>query len=226
MTLAVVKNNALKYEDEVVYRKRSSMIECIHEFNQATGKRIRTTYFDYFDDKKVKSIEEYDQETGKRVKSTNFVLFKSVHEYDPITGKKIKTTNFDIRNDKRITSVHEYNQEFGNISRVLIYRTDGRSISMVKEYNPETEQIVRCINYKRNSSAISSISNYEIKDDHTIKTTFYYNPLTKNLTTRPVSNKDEQHDDVNPVREIDKAKMEKLIDNLFRDKLTFSSLSL
>lgn len=82
------KNNALKYEDEVVYRKRSSMIECIHEFNQATGKRIRTTYFDYFDDKKVKSIEEYDQETGKRVKSTNFVLFKSVHEYDPITGKK------------------------------------------------------------------------------------------------------------------------------------------
>ena len=37
MSLAVVKTNVLKYEDEVVYRKRSSRIECIHEFNQETG---------------------------------------------------------------------------------------------------------------------------------------------------------------------------------------------
>ncbi len=226
MNLAVVKNSTLKYEDEVVYRRRSSRIECIHEFNQDTGKRIRTTYFDYFDDKKIKSIEEYDQKTGKRIKSTNFVLFKSIHEYDPNSGKKIKTTNFDIRNDRRITSVHEYNQEFGNISRVLIYRSDGKSISMVKEYNPETEQIVRCINYKRNSNAISSISNYEVKKDRTVKTTFYYSPITRNFTSQPLSEKERFKEDVNPINEMDKAKMEKLIDNLFRNKLTFSSLSL
>lgn len=226
MALAVVTNNDLKYEDEVIYRKRSSMIECIHEFNQENGKRIRTTYFDYFDDKKIKSVEEYDKDTGKRIRSTNFVLFKSINEYDAETGKKIRTVNFDIKNDKRITSIHEYNQEYGKISRVLIYRTDGKSVSMVKEFDPETEQIVRCINYKRNSSAISSVSNYEIKDNRTVKTTFYYNPVTNNLTSKPQPVNEKKHDDVNPIRELDKVKMEKLIDNLFRNKLTFSSLSL
>lgn len=226
MVLAVAKNNVLKYEDEVVYRKRSSRIECIHEFNQETGKRLRTTYFDYFDDKKVKSVEEYDQQTGKRIKSTSFVLFKSVHEYNPQTGKKVRTTNFDIRDENRITSIHEYNQEFGTISRVLVYRLDGKTLSMVKEFNPETEQIVRCINYKRNSNAISSISNYEIQNDRTVKTTYYYNPVTKHFTSRTQQEKPELHDIPNPVQEIDRAKIEKLIDNLFRNKLTFSSLSL
>lgn len=73
MTLAVVKNNALKYEDEVVYRKRSSMIECIHEFNQATGKRIRTTYFDYFDDKKLNPLKNMIR---KQVRGLNLqILF-------------------------------------------------------------------------------------------------------------------------------------------------------
>ena len=226
MSLAVVKTNVLKYEDEVVYRKRSSRIECIHEFNQETGKRLRTTYFDYFDDKKVKAVDEYDINTGKRIKSTSFVLFKSVHEFNPQTGKKIKTTNFDIRDENRITSVHEYNQEFGTISRVLVYRLDGKTLSMVKEFDPQTERIVRCINYKRNSAAISSISNYEIKNDRTVKTTYYYDPVTRNFTSRPALRQEKTHDAPEPVKEMDRAKMEKLIDNLFRKNLTFSSLSL
>ena len=71
-----------KNREEVVYRKNGKSIDKIHEFDFATGAKIKTTHYDYFNDKKVRSIDEFDMETGKLLRKINFILYKSVDEFD------------------------------------------------------------------------------------------------------------------------------------------------
>ena len=92
-------NSIKENRQEVVYRKNGKSVDKLIEFDSRTGSKIKTTHYDYFDDKKVRSIDEYDRDTGKKIRTTNFVLYKSIDEYDLKTGKKIRTINFNIKDE-------------------------------------------------------------------------------------------------------------------------------
>ena len=83
--------------EEVVYRKNGISINKIIEVDVVTGMRVKTTHYDYFDDKKVRSIDEYDRETGAKLRTINYVLYKSIDEYDVVSGKKLRTINFSVK---------------------------------------------------------------------------------------------------------------------------------
>lgn len=211
---------------EIIYRHDGKTVDKIIEYapNGITKKQV--TNYDYFNDKKIKSIEEFDQETGNLKRITTFTLFKSVTNYDIKTGKKLKTTNFDLKTSTKKTSIYDYDIETEKISRVTVFRADGKSVSMVKELNPTTGIVERVINYKKGSSAISSVSKYEFQGDKTIKTTFYYN--TPMYFTSPITfNKKLTADTLNKkvLDNNNKKQITKLIDNLYRNKLSFSSIS-
>ena len=205
-----------KFREEKVYRKNSHQLQCIHKFSLKTGKKISTTTFDYFNDKKIKSIDEYDEKSGKIIRTTNFTLFKSITEYSRTSGKKLKTTNYSIKDENRITSVYEYDNLYEKVMRISIYQPDGKSISMVKEINPISEIVEKCINYKRNSNSICSISKYEFQGDKTVKTTCYYNDCMEGIReffSPKIQTKQEKNN-------------AKLIDNLFKNNLNVSTLQL
>lgn len=123
---------------ETVYRKNGKYVDKIIEYNVTTGAKIKTTYFDYFDDKKIRSIDEYDAKSGRIIRTTNFVLYKSVDEFDIETGKKIRTINFNLKDDTKISSVQEYDINTGKIITISIYKKDGKTVSIVKKVNPKT----------------------------------------------------------------------------------------
>ena len=211
---------------ETVYRHNGTSVEKIIEYHPETKMKVKVTTFDYFNDKKVKSIEEFDFDTGLRTRTTSYTLFKSVTEFDSKTGKKVKTTNYDIRNENKKTSVYDFDIELEKINRVTIFRPDGNSISMVKELDASTGLVTRTINYKKDSTAISSVSKYDFQGDKTIKTTFYYN--TPIYFTSPVVFDKKVTADVLNKKVLDEAgqkRMTRLIDNLYKNKLNFSALS-
>lgn len=212
----------LKYEDEIIYRKHSGKVESVTKFSQKTGNKIKTIKYDYFDDKKIKSIDEFDEETGKIIKSTNFTLFKAVTEFDIQSGKKLRTLNYNFRDENKLSSIHEYNLKYEKVSKVTVFRNDGKSISMVKELNPQTERIEKCISFKRDSNTVSSVSKYDFDGNKTVKTTMYYNGIRFNKTKET---KQFDFGGFKPISGAEKAKKDKLIDNLFKNKLTFSMLS-
>ena len=84
-----------KLVDEPAFRKDGKRVEKIITRNPDTNEIVKITYFDFFNDKKIKSVEEFVN--GKKIRETNYSLFKSVTEYDFNTGKKIRTTNFNSR---------------------------------------------------------------------------------------------------------------------------------
>lgn len=203
-------------EEEIVYRKNSSAVECIHTFDKTTGVKLKTVNYDYFNSSKIKSVDEYDPKTGQKIRTTSFSFYKSVTEYNPKTGKKLKTINYSLRDESKISSIHEYHEIYDKINRISIFRPDGKTVSMVKEINPVTEQVEQCINYRRNSNVINSVSKYEFKQDKTVKTTCYYTDHTK--TIREFMSE--------PVSPEEKEKTAKLIDNLFKKSLNFTNLPL
>lgn len=211
---------------EIVYRHNGVSVEKLIEYNPENHMVIRITNYDYFNDKKVKSVEEFDKETGLRLKVTSYTLFKSVTDFDLKTGKKVKTTNFDIKNPDKKTSVYDFDVETEKITRVTIFRSDGNSVSMVKELDPVSGMVVRSIVYKKDSTSISSVSKYDFQGDKTVKTTFYYNtPIY--FTDSSVFDKKVAADVLNN-RVLDasyKKRMTRLIDNLYKNKLSFTSLS-
>ena len=219
---SVLTEEVETFEDEVVYRRNSKKVESVTKFSSKTGHRIKTFRYDYFDDKKLKSIDEYDENSGRILKTISFTLFKAITEYDTESGKKLRTLNYNLRDENKISSIHEYNLEFQKVSRILVFRPDGKTVSMVKELNPQTEMIEKCINFKRDSNAISSVSKYDFDGNKTVKTTMYYNGLSYK---KP---KEVQKCDMSgfkPISRTEKVKKDKLIDNLFKNKLTFSMLS-
>ena len=126
-------------------------IPTLHFYNKESGAKIKTNYYDYFNDKKIKSVDEYDEKTGQKIRTTNYTLYKSVTEYNRKSGKKLKTVNYSLRDENKITSIHEYHSIYDRVTRISIFRPDGKSISMVKEINPLTERVEQCINYKKDS---------------------------------------------------------------------------
>jgi len=211
---------------ETIYRHDGVSVEKMIEYNPYNHMIVKITNYDYFNDKKIKSVEEFDPETGLKLKVTSHTLFKSITEYDLKTGKKFKTTNFDINNSSRRTSVYDFDVETEKINRITTFRSDGNSISMVKELDPSSGLVVRSITYKKNSTSISSVSKYEFQGDKTIKTTFYYNTpiyfadsssFNKKVTADVLNNR--------VLDSSNKKRMTRLIDNLYKNKLSFSSLS-
>lgn len=210
------------FEDEIVYRKNSDRIESVTKFSQKTGYRIQTTRYDYFDDTKIKSIDEYDENSGVKIKTTSFTLFKAVTEFDVNSGKKLRTVNYSIRDENKIASIHEYNLEFEKVAKISVFRNDGKTVSMVKELNPQTEMVEKCINYKKDSNVVSSVSKYDFDGNKTIKTTMYYNGMQ---FSKPKTIDTADFGGFRPISRTEKVKKDKLIDNLFKNKLTFSMLS-
>lgn len=197
------------FYQEIIHRRNSNQIDYINFYDKKTNVKIKTVYYDYFNDKKIKSVDEYDKKTGKRIRTTNYTLFKSVTEYNKDSGKKLKTINYNLRDENKISSIHEYHNIYDKISRIIIFRADGKSISMVKEINPITECVEQCINYKKNSNIINSVSKYEFQDNKMIKTTCYYNDFSQTIKEFKSS----------PVTNLEKEKTAKLIDNLFKQNL-------
>ncbi len=211
---------------ETIYRHDGTTVEKVVEYNPKNRMIVKITYHDYFNDKKIKSVEDFDSETGLKIRVTSYTLFKSITDYDIKTGRKIKTTNFDIKNPSKKTSVYNFDIETEKINRITVFRADGNSVSMVKELNPSTGMIVRSIYYKKDSTAISSVSKYDFQGDKTIKTTFYYNTPIYFTNTSTFDKKIAADILNNRVLDgSDKKRMTRLIDNLYKNKLSFTSLS-
>ncbi len=219
---SVLNKKEFNFEDEITYRKNSNKVESVTKFSEKTGRRVQTIHYDYFNPSKIKSIDEFDENSGIRLRTITFSLFKSVTEYDIASGKKLRTINYNMRDESKISSIHEYNLEYGRISKVSVFRNDGKTISMIKELNPETEMIEKCINYKKDSNVISSVTKYYFDGNKTVKTTMYYNGF---VFSRPKQTKQTDFGGFRPQTLKEKVKTDKLIDNLFKNKLTFSMLS-
>ena len=137
-----------KTREEVTYRRNGRSIDRITEFDLNTGSKIKTTHYDYFNDKKIRSIDEYDLKTGKKLRTINYVLYKSVDEYDLKTGKKVRTINYSVKDETKISSIQEYDIETGKIITISIYKRDGKTISIVKRIDPKTDKVTNWINDK------------------------------------------------------------------------------
>ena len=130
-----------KTREEVIYRKNGKSVDKIVEFDIKTGSKIKTTHYDYFNDKKVRSIDEFDSVSGKKIRTINYVLYKSIDEFDLKTGKKLRTINFNVKDDSKVSSVQEYDTITGKITKISIYKKDGRSVSIIKKINPFTDKV-------------------------------------------------------------------------------------
>lgn len=168
--------NTTQTKEEVVYRKNGTSIDKIIEVDVLTGMRVKTTHFDYFNDKKVRSIDEYDRETGVKLRTINYVLYKSIDEYDVVSGKKLRTINFSIKDENKISSVQEYDITTGKIIKIFIYKRDGKTVSIIKEIDPETGKITSIVNkisteISENTAQIKAIEkiNNHIENMHSKK---------------------------------------------------------
>jgi len=181
---------------ETVYRRNGVSIDKIIEFDADTGMKVKTTHYDYFNDKKIRSIDEYDSESGKKLRTINYVLYKSIDEYDLESGKKIRTINFNVRDESKISSIQEYDLETGNIIRVFIYKRDGKTVSIIK--NLETGEN-------------EHINKFDKKVE--------YNPIkpSEYFTTR-------SYDNIEMMDNNTKECVAELIDNLYKDNSGFENL--
>ena len=168
--------NTTQTKEEVVYRENGTSIDKIIEVDVLTGMRVKTTHFDYFNDKKVRSIDEYDRETGIKLRTINYVLYKSIDEYDVVSGKKLRTINFSIKDENKISSVQEYDITTGKIIKIFIYKRDGKTVSIIKEIDPETGKITSIVNkisteISENTAQIKAIEkiNNHIENMHSKK---------------------------------------------------------
>ena len=168
--------NSTQTKEEVVYRKNGTSIDKIIEVDVLTGMRVKTTHFDYFNDKKVRSIDEYDRETGTKLRTINYVLYKSIDEYDVVSGKKLRTINFSVKDENKISSVQEYDITTGKIIKIFIYKRDGKTVSIIKEIDPETGKITSIVNkisteISENTAQIKAIEkiNNHIENMHSKK---------------------------------------------------------
>lgn len=183
-------------KEEVVYRKNGKSVDRIIEFDSETGSKIKTTHYDYFNDKKIRSIDEYDRKTGKKIRTINYVLYKSVDEYDLETGKKIRTINFNVKDETKISSIQEYDLDTGKITTISIYKRDGKTVSIIKKIDPVTEKVSSWVNNK----------NYDSQP-----------PAPAKVMTR-------SYDNIKNINQQDKENIAQLIDNLYSKKIKFENI--
>ena len=185
--------------EEVVYRRNGRSVDKIIEFDIQTNSKVKTTHYDYFNDKKIRSIDEFDRKTGKKLRTINYVLYKSIDEFDPETGKKLRTINFNVKDETKISSIQEYDQETGKIVTISIYKRDGRTVSIIKKIDPDTEKVTNWVN--------NSNTNFKPAE-----------PLKPSVPTRCYDNIK------NVMDSSEKEDIAKLIDNLYRNNLRFENI--
>lgn len=189
-------NSHPETREEVVYRKNGKSVDKIVEFDIQTGSKIKTTHYDYFNDKKIRSIDEYDRKTGRKIRTINYVLYKSVDEYDIISGKKIRTINFNVKDETKISSIQEYDLDSGKIITISIYKRDGKTVSIIKKIDPITEKVTSWVNNK----------NLEYKPIEPPKVTTRY------------------YDNIERKSQKEKDNIAQLIDNLYAKKMKFENI--
>ena len=182
--------------EEVVYRRNGKSVDKIIEFDIKTNSKIKTTHYDYFNDKKIRSIDEFDRQTGRKLRTINYVLYKSIDEFDPETGKKLRTINFNVKDETKISSVQEYDQETGKITTISIYKRDGRTVSIIKKIDPVTEKVTSWVN--------STTTNFKPAQPPSMATRCYDN--IKTMDNR------------------EKETIAQLIDNLYKNNLKFENI--
>ncbi len=182
--------------EEVIYRRNGKTIDKIIEFDKLTGSKIKTTHYDYFNDKKIRSIDEYDRKSGKKLRTINYVLYKSVDEYDLQTGKKLRTINFNVKDDTKISSIQEYDLDTGKIVTISIYKRDGKTVSIIKKIDPQTEEVTSWVNNKN--------LNYKPVE------------LPKTMTRT--------YDNIKSIDKKNNEDIAKLIDNLYKNQLKFENI--
>ncbi|MEE3349788.1 MAG: DUF2963 domain-containing protein [Candidatus Gastranaerophilaceae bacterium] len=210
---------------EIIYRHNSNIVEKIIEYNPVTNQKVKVTKYDYFNNKKISAVEEYIDDV--KVRATCYSMFKSVTEFDKKSGKKFRTTNYSHKDENKISSIYYYDSETQNISKMSVYRPDGKNIAFVKEISPKTGMVTRCINYKKNSSAVSSVSKYEILGGTLVKTTFFYNAPIHFASDKMLDRKITA--DVLNMRVINSFKeknTDKLIDNLYQNNNNFGMIKI
>ena len=207
-------SNQNQTREEVVYRRNGKTVDRIIEIDVVTGLRVKTTHFDYFNDKKVRSIDEYDKVTGKKIRTINYVLYKSIDEYDLNTGEKVRTINFNIKDENKISSIQEYALETGKIVKIYIFKRDGKTISIIKSIDPETEKVTNIINNKNGEFE------YKIPELPKIRNKPFANievvaPKIEAVKSKPtpIFSKSPKKDDISI-----------LIDNLYTNNINFESL--
>lgn len=189
-------NSHPETREEVIYRKNGTSVDKIVEFDSITGSKIKTTHYDYFNDKKIRSIDEYDRKTGRKIRTINYVLYKSVDEYDITTGKKIRTINFNVKDETKISSIQEYDLGSGKITTISIYKRDGKTVSIIKKIDPITEKVTSWVNNK----------NLEYKPIEPPKVTTRY------------------YDNIEKKSQKEKDNIAQLIDNLYSKKMKFENI--
>ena len=195
--LKVLYSNMLpETREEVVYRKNGRSVDRVIEFDIQTGVKVKTTHYDYFNDKKIRSVDEYDRKTGKKIRTVNYVLYKSVDEYDAETGKKLRTINFNVKDETKISSIQEYDLDTGKIVTISIYKRDGKTVSIIKRIDPVTEKVTSWINNKNTG----------------------YKPV------EPVKIMTRCYDNIKIADNKDKEDIAKLIDNLYCNSLKFENI--
>ena len=195
--LKVLYSNMLpETREEVVYRKNGRSVDRVIEFDIQTGAKVKTTHYDYFNDKKIRSVDEYDRKTGKKIRTVNYVLYKSVDEYDAETGKKLRTINFNVKDETKISSIQEYDLDTGKIVTISIYKRDGKTVSIIKRIDPVTEKVTSWINNKNTG----------------------YKPV------EPVKIMTRCYDNIKIADNKDKEDIAKLIDNLYCNSLKFENI--
>lgn len=186
----------IEIREEVVYRKNGKSVDKVIEFDKFSGFKVKTTYFDYFNDKKIRSVDEYDYQSGKKIRTINYVLYKSIDEYDISTGKKVRTINFNVKDESKISSIQEYDTETGKIKTISIYKRDGKTVSIIKRIDPKTGKITNWVNSKKTN----------------------YKPVEPaKFTTR-------NYDNIKAMDAKCKDDIAKLIDKLYRNKLCFENI--
>lgn len=189
-------NSHPETREEVVYRKNGKSVDKIVEFDSITGSKIKTTHYDYFNDKKIRSIDEYDRKTGRKIRTINYVLYKSVDEYDITTGKKIRTINYNVKDETKISSIQEYDSNTGKIITISIFKRDGKTVSIIKKIDPITEKVTSWVNNK----------NLEYKPIEPPKVTTRY------------------YDNIEKKSQKEKDNIAQLIDNLYSKKMKFENI--
>lgn len=182
--------------EEVIYRRNGKSVDRIVEIDINTGSRVKTTHFDYFNEKKIRSIDEYDRKSGKKIRTINYVLYKSVDEYDPETGKKVRTINYNVKDETKISSIQEYDIETGKIITVSIYKRDGKTVSIVKNIDPVTEKVTSWVNNKNTD----------------------YKPFSPD---KPFTR---SYDNIKVLDNREKEDIAKLIDNLYSNSVKFENI--
>ncbi len=185
--------------EEVVYRRNGKSVDKIIEFDVNTNSKIKTTHYDYFNDKKIRSVDEFDRKTGKKLRTINYVLYKSIDEFDPETGKKLRTINFNVKDETKISSIQEYDSETGKITTISIYKRDGRTVSIIKKIDPVTEKVSNWVN--NTNTSFKPIE-----------------PAKPSMPTRSYDNIKKVMDNRN------KEDIARLIDNLYRNNLKFENI--